>query len=81
MTSLSGEFFCFGCRRYRPDGAKVVDVKTTKPHCKTCVEQFTKRQSPEGIAKRKRAAKAVQLKYLTDKGVTEAIKYLTKGGG
>jgi hypothetical protein len=81
MTFLSGEFFCFGCRRYRPDVAKAAEVKTTKPHCKTCAELFAKRQSPEGIARRKRAAKAVQLRYLTDKGVTEAIKYLTKGGG
>lgn len=81
MTSLvTGEFYCWGCAKYKSIEAKG-DSPTTKPHCKMCVEQYKKRHSPKGVAQRKlNLAKAKKL-YTDEKRLSESIKYFTRGGG
>ena len=80
MTSLSGEFYCCGCSRYKSIEA-MGESPTTKPHCKACIEKYKKIHSKKGAGERKRKLAQTKRIYTNEKRLTESIKYLTRGGG
>lgn len=81
MTSLSGEFFCFACRRYKPVAVMGI-VQTARPHCKACEEVFAARQTTKAKAIARRKANRNKRAYAADgRHLAESIRYLTKGGG
>ncbi len=81
MTSLSGEFFCFACRRYKPVAVMGI-VQTARPHCKACEESFAAKQTTKAKAIARRKANRNKRAYAADgRLLAESIRYLTKGGG
>ena len=81
MTSLSGEFFCFACRRYKSVAVMGV-VQTARPHCKACEDNFAAKQTTKAKAIARRKRNRNKRAYAADgRHLTESIKYLTRGGG
>lgn len=80
MTSLSGEFYCWGCAKHKSIEAKG-DSPTTKPHCKMCVERYKKIHSKKGAGIRRRKLNQAKKLYTNEKKLSESIKYFTRGGG
>lgn len=79
MTSLAtGEFFCFGCNRHKPNRARgEKPPQITKPYCQVCVDKYNARQTKKGQGILRRKHRVTQRRYKDEQELARIVKYIT----